>query len=199
MDLVIRHPSASAGALALTCAALLACGPGDGGTGETETGETGDESPDEGEYSLDRGRELPAAQTTMWQEGAQPEPTGVSTPERFAAAGDQSWALALDLLRETEPSKHPSIAHSPAALTILRAVERPLRGRVSARLEGHVPRAWARGSARQDFRAPRPRPAAHCHSRDAARAPPGRARASSAYSQPLTTRRASRCPSSTKF
>ncbi|MCA9719867.1 MAG: hypothetical protein KC468_34690, partial [Myxococcales bacterium] len=35
-----------------------------------------------------------------------------------AAAGDQSWALALDLLRETEPSKHPSIAHSPAALTI---------------------------------------------------------------------------------
>ena len=55
MDLIIRHRTA--GAIALTCAALLSCGPGDGGTGETETGETGDAGPDEGESSLDRCRE----------------------------------------------------------------------------------------------------------------------------------------------
>ena len=65
----------------------------------------------------DRCRALPAAKTAGWEAGDEREPTGTSTDSRIKGAGEQSWALALDLLRITDPGEHPSIASSPASMT----------------------------------------------------------------------------------
>ncbi len=102
--------------LALTSALMLACG--DSGTHGTSSTDTtgGDET---GGDPLDRCRALPAAETSQWSEDVSADtPTGMSTPARIATAGDQSWALALDLLRVMSPSDHPSIAQSPMAMTL---------------------------------------------------------------------------------
>lgn len=75
-----------------------------------ETGETGGEDVD----PLAECRMLAGADT--WLSGAQPEATASSTPERIAAAGEQTWAVALDMLRVIDHETHPSIAHSPASM-----------------------------------------------------------------------------------
>ncbi len=66
----------------------------------------------------DRCRALPEAKTAEWEPGEEREPEGESTDARIADAGAQTWDLGLDLLRLTDPVKHPSVAASPASMTI---------------------------------------------------------------------------------
>ena len=80
--------------------------------------ESDSDSDSDGDDPLAECRALPAAATAAWVEGDEAVSTAVSTPERIAAAGARTWELALQILRLTDPTVHPSHASSPASMAL---------------------------------------------------------------------------------
>ncbi len=91
---------------------VLGCPAPGGGSDTTSTSQP----PPEEVGDLAACTALPEASAAGWEVGESLEPTGMSTPERLAMAGEGTWELALDLLRATDPSR--SVATSPAALSV---------------------------------------------------------------------------------
>ncbi len=75
-------------------------------------------TPDTAEEDVDKCHALPAAEAAGWVEGPAISPEGTSTAERISDAGAATWALSLDLLRGTPAGEHPSVAASPAGMSI---------------------------------------------------------------------------------
>ena len=72
------------------------------------------QEPDEPADALAECRKLPGAED--WIEGEAPESTAESTPQRIAAAGAETWSVALDLLRAVSSADAPSVVASPASM-----------------------------------------------------------------------------------
>lgn len=104
----------------LSVSMLVSCRPDDPGTTDTDPTEGPDPTegmdPTDGGDALQACRELPEAEAARWVEGTSLQPTGESTPARIEAAGAQTWVLALDLLRATEPRE--SLAASPTSMAL---------------------------------------------------------------------------------
>lgn len=122
-------------ALSLALIAVPACGGGgasdsgddaiaeEGSTTDPDPGTTGGDEPDESSTGGDPidpddplavCRALPGA--SEWTAGEPVVSIAESTDARIAAAGAQTWSLALELMRVVELADAPSVASSPASM-----------------------------------------------------------------------------------
>ena len=88
-----------------------------GSTGSTTGTETGSDT-EAGDPALQVCHDLPEAAVAEWVEGPTIAPAGESTPARIADAGAATWALAIDLLNAIPAAEFPSLAASPASMSI---------------------------------------------------------------------------------